>query len=55
MPDDDFETISGLVFHYLGHIPKEGQMLDLGNVNILVEKTLGRRVDKVIISKVEEN
>ncbi|NLW24102.1 MAG: HlyC/CorC family transporter [Clostridia bacterium] len=55
LPDDDFETISGLVFHYLGHIPKEGQMLDLGNVNILVEKTLGRRVDKVIISKVEEN
>lgn len=47
LPDDDFETISGLVFHLLGHIPKEGEELTLGNVRIKVEKTLGRRVDKV--------
>jgi len=45
--DDDIETISGLVFHLIGHIPKKGQELKLGNVRIKVEKTIGRRVDKV--------
>ncbi|KJS22931.1 MAG: hemolysin [Clostridiaceae bacterium BRH_c20a] len=51
LPDDDFETISGLVFHLLGHLPKEGEELSLGNVKIKVEKTLGRRVDKVKVWK----
>ncbi|KJS80399.1 MAG: hemolysin [Peptococcaceae bacterium BICA1-8] len=54
LPDDDFETISGLVFHLLGHLPKEGEELSLGNVKIKVEKTLGRRVDKVKVWKEEE-
>lgn len=54
LPDDDYETISGLVFHLLGHIPKEGEELSLENVKIMVEKTLGRRVDKVRIWK-EDN
>ncbi|MFZ5946045.1 MAG: hemolysin family protein [Bacillota bacterium] len=47
LPDDEFETISGLVFHLLGHVPKEGEEISLGNIRIMVEKTLGRRVDKV--------
>jgi len=51
LPDDDFETISGLVFHLLGHIPKEGEEINLGDVKIRVEKILGRRVDKVKVWK----
>lgn len=51
LPDDDYETISGLVFHLLGHIPKEGEEIILENVKIRVEKILGRRVDKVMIRK----
>lgn len=54
LPDDDYETISGLVFHLLGHIPNEGEEISLGDINIKVEKTLGRRVDKVKVWKVEE-
>ncbi|MFZ7103458.1 MAG: hemolysin family protein [Peptococcaceae bacterium] len=53
LPDDDYETISGLVFHLLGHIPKEAEEIIFENVRITVEKTLGRRVDKVILRKEE--
>lgn len=53
LPDDDFETISGLVFQLLGHIPKEGEEISLGDIKIKVEKILGRRVDKVRVWKEE--
>ncbi|MGI6224627.1 MAG: hemolysin family protein [Peptococcales bacterium] len=53
LPDDDFETISGLVFQLLGHIPKEGEEISLGEIRIKVEKILGRRVDKVKVWKEE--
>lgn len=47
LPDDEFETLSGLVFNLLGHLPKVGEELILGNVRIKVEKVIGRRIDKV--------
>lgn len=45
--DDNYETISGLVFHYIGHVPKEGQEVKIDNVKIKVEKIVGQRVEKV--------
>lgn len=60
LPDDEFETLSGLVFNLLGHLPKVGEELILDNVHIKVEKIIGRRIDKVRVwideeEKGEEN
>lgn len=54
LPDDEFETISGLVFHMLGKIPYEGQELDIDNLHIIVEKVIGRRAAKLRIIKKED-
>lgn len=51
LPDDEFDTISGLVFHNLGRIPNEGQELDINNLHIIVEKVMGRRIRKLRIKK----
>ncbi len=47
LPDDEFETVSGLVFHSLGRVPAQGQELDIGNLHIVVEKVVGRRIVKL--------
>lgn len=54
LPDDEFETISGLVFNLLGHIPKEGEEISLGEIKIRVAKTEGRRIEKIRIWKEEK-
>lgn len=51
LPDDEFDTISGLVFHSLGKLPVEGQELDVGELHVVVEKVVGRRITKLLLAK----
>lgn len=53
LPDDEFDTISGLVFDNLGRLPVQGQELDIGILHIIVEKVVGRRVAKLRLKKKE--
>lgn len=53
LPDDEFDTISGLVFHNLGRLPSQGQELDIGELHIVVDRLAGRRVEKLRIIKKE--
>ncbi|MDZ7620337.1 MAG: hemolysin family protein [Patescibacteria group bacterium] len=50
LPDDrDFDTIGGLVFSELGHIPAVGEELLWGNVRITVIEATRRRIERVRI------
>ena len=50
LPDDgDFDTIGGLVFSELGHIPAVGEELVRGNVRITVVEATRRRIERVRI------
>ena len=50
LPDDgDFDTIGGLVFSALGHIPAVGEELVQGNVRITVIEATPRRIERVRI------
>jgi CBS domain containing-hemolysin-like protein len=50
LPDDgDFDTIGGLVFSALGHIPAVGEELVQGNVRITVVEATRRRIERVRI------
>jgi CBS domain containing-hemolysin-like protein len=53
LPDEEFDTISGLVFHHLGKLPQEGQELDIDNLHVVVEKVTGRRIGKLHIWRTE--
>ncbi len=55
LPDDEFETISGWVFHNLGTLPDEGQEMDIGDIHVKVEKITGRRIGKLHLWKKEHN
>ncbi|MFQ5974990.1 MAG: hemolysin family protein [Candidatus Hydrothermarchaeales archaeon] len=51
LPEDDFESIGGLILSMLERIPTEGEEIRLDNIHIIVEKMEGNRILKVKIIK----
>ncbi len=43
-PDDEFDTIGGLIVHELGHLPKRGESVELGPFRFTVMRADSRRV-----------
>lgn len=57
LPDEEkkyFQTIGGFVMTYLGHIPKAGEKFAWQELTIEVVDMDSRRVDKVLVTKIEE-
>ena len=46
---DGFDTIGGLVYQRLGKIPSVGDDISIGNLNVEVMETVGRRVKKLVV------
>jgi magnesium and cobalt transporter len=45
LPDDDYDTIGGLVMHELGRLPRRGEKLSAGSFEFRVMKADRRRID----------
>lgn len=50
LPDEDFDTVGGLVVGALGHVPDEGERIEIDRVTITAEKMQGRRVAQVLVA-----
>ena len=52
--EGDFNTIGGFVFEKLNHVPSEGTVLDLPEINLefKVEKMDGHRIESVVVRKI---
>lgn len=48
-PEDVAETIGGLVYNLLGHVPVKGESARFHNLRFVVQKVLGRRILKVLV------
>jgi CBS domain containing-hemolysin-like protein len=44
LPNDDWDTLGGLVFNTLGHVPDAGEMLEFDGWRFIAEEVEGRRV-----------
>jgi magnesium and cobalt transporter len=44
LPDDDFDTIGGLIAHQLGHVPRRGEAVEAGGLHFQVMITRGGAV-----------
>lgn len=51
----EYTTISGFIMYKLGRIPTEGDIVKYGAYEFEVVDMDGKRVDKIIISKVDDN
>ncbi|MBN2372161.1 HlyC/CorC family transporter [bacterium] len=54
IPEEDFETVGGLIFHLFERIPKEGEDVTFQGLRFIVRKADERRVLRVEISRVHE-
>jgi putative hemolysin len=55
LPDDDWDTVGGLVFSTLEHVPTVGEDVEFGGWHFTVEEVEGRRVRLVRIRPVIES
>lgn len=53
LPDEEWDTVGGLMLGLLGAIPDEGQEVTFQNLVFTAEKVQARRIEKVLISRRE--
>ena len=47
LPDEEWDTVGGLLFGTLGHVPRAGEKVEVSGVQLVADKMKGRRVSKV--------
>lgn len=53
LPDDDWDTVGGLIFNTLGHVPDVGEAIDVDGLKLRVEHMVGRRITQVRLTRIE--
>jgi len=51
LPEGDWDSIGGLMFHELGHVPEEGESVVIAGVELHADRVQGRRISRVRISR----
>ena len=51
LPQEEWDTVGGLVFNTLGHVPVEGECLQVDGLEFCAERVQGRRIVSVIITR----
>ena len=49
LPEGDWDSVGGLMFHLLGHIPVEGETVRCDGRELRAERVQGRRIGRVRI------
>jgi CBS domain containing-hemolysin-like protein len=53
LPQEEWDTVGGLVFNTLGHVPVEGECVTANGLEFCAERVQGRRIVSVIITPLE--
>jgi CBS domain containing-hemolysin-like protein len=51
LPQDEWDTVGGLVYGLLGAVPKQGDTVEFDDLTFTAERVLGRRISKVLIAR----
>ncbi len=54
LPDEEWDTVGGLMLGLMGEIPDEGQEVTFRNLRFKAERVNGRRIAKILITREEE-
>ncbi len=52
LPHEEWDTVGGLVFTLLGHVPAEGETVTFQGFELATERVVGRRIASVLIHRV---
>jgi len=50
---DDWDSIGGLLLHVLGHVPAEGEMVEVNGWRLVAERVQGRRIGRVRLTRID--
>ncbi|HVJ97328.1 MAG TPA: hemolysin family protein, partial [Acidimicrobiia bacterium] len=53
LPDEEWDTVGGLVFNTLGHVPEEGECLQVDELEFCAERMQGPRIVSVVITRID--
>jgi CBS domain containing-hemolysin-like protein len=53
LPDEEWDTVGGLMLGLLGQIPDEGEVVTFQNLSFTAETVNGRRISKILITRQE--
>ena len=53
LPEGDWDTVGGLVFDIFGRVPTAGEVCELDGYRLKVERTQGRRITRVLVTRLE--
>ena len=53
LPDEEWDTVAGLVLDLFGKIPRQGEEITMEGLCFRAEEVLGRRIAKLVITRVE--
>jgi Hemolysins and related proteins containing CBS domains len=53
LPDEEWDTVGGLMLGLLGSIPEEGEEVSFQSLRFKAERVDGRRISKVLITREE--
>jgi CBS domain containing-hemolysin-like protein len=54
LPQEEWDTVGGLMYGLLGAVPKQGDSVAFENLTLTAERVLGRRISKVLIARREQ-
>jgi putative hemolysin len=54
LPDTEWDTVGGLVFNLLGHVPEAGESVKFQGLEFRAERVVGRRIQSVLITPRDE-
>ncbi len=50
-PDDEFDTLGGLLLSHFGHLPRRGEEIELHGLRFRVQRADGRRLHSLLVSR----
>jgi CBS domain containing-hemolysin-like protein len=55
LPDEEWDTVAGLMLDLLGRMPEKGEEVSFRGLNLKADKIQGRRIASVLITRSDQN
>jgi CBS domain containing-hemolysin-like protein len=54
LPDEEWDTVGGLLFGLLGHVPQPGEQVEVDALRLTAEDVKGRRISTVLVERTSQ-
>lgn len=55
LPDEEWDTVGGLLFGLLGHVAEQGEQVEVESLRLTAERVEGRRIAEVLVERIRDD